>query len=138
MAVQRLYQICDGLRAAARGHRDDTLPVAYGDAGSCVSLVTVRHGTGIDPHQQTGLRGCREAELLGCLFEKTFLPAILGLYRDSLLAAPYSDAHAAASALCYPYRPLLQPSRQFDFLYTCCHSVPLLRPEFSREFSRWF
>ena len=53
---------------AAPGRQgDDTLAVADGDArANGVHLIT-GHGFRIDPHQQTGLSGSREAELPGGL-----------------------------------------------------------------------
>ena len=138
MAVQRLHQVGDGLRAAPGRQGDDALSVADDDARPDGILIPVRQRIRVDPHEHSGLRGGREAELPGRLADEALFPMVVCLYCDSLLLAPGPDTHAAAPALRDPGRPLLHPGGQLQFLYPCSHLLLLLRLETSRDFSRRF
>ena len=80
MAVQRPHQVGDVLRIAPGRQGDDALAVADSDAQADGTHLITRHGFRIDPHEHSGLGGCRETEVLGSLLDKAFLPAVVGLY----------------------------------------------------------
>ena len=79
MAVQCLYQVCDGLCAAPRGQGDDALPMMDADACSDDDGIAAGQALRINPYQRSALGGYRIGGLLIGLCNDLLLPVVIRL-----------------------------------------------------------
>ncbi len=87
----------DSLCTAPGRQDDDAFAMANGNARSGIIRVTTGQHFRIDSHQETGLRRCRDRELLSRLCYKLLFPVVVSLTGDSLLSTPCLDCHPAGA-----------------------------------------